>query len=155
MPSLKKKTKHVCMLPPVPSHPVCSSCYQTNVGVCLPTTTNRQILKVEDGEKGKGFLFRCGMIWENGRLLSQSPSPLGNPEENPAVLRQTKTKGSMLSSVSHLKYHLWEPQVATEWSSRQLSFSPSHCQASGSFLELTCEAGATIGHCGFQGQKVL
>lgn len=143
------------MLPLVPSHPVCSSYSQTNVGVCLPTTTNRQILKVEDGEKGKGFLFRCCVLWKNGRLLSQSPSPQGNPEENPAILSQTKTKSSTQTSFSHLKCHLWEPQAATEWSSGQLSFSLSHCEASGSLLELTCEAGAAIGHYGFQGQKVL
>ena len=75
------------------------------MGVQLPTTTNRQILEAEIGEKGKKSLFKCCTFWENGRLLSQSPSPPGNPEENTATLSQTTTKGSIQSSFSHLKCH--------------------------------------------------
>ena len=47
-----------------------------------------------------------------------------------------------------------ELQLAAEWSSRQLSFSPTHCQASG-FLLKTCMWG--LHHHwpnGFKGQKV-
>ena len=57
------------------------------------------------GEKGMKSLFKCCTIWENGRLLSQSPSPPGNPEETPATLSQDKTKGSVQSSFSCFKDH--------------------------------------------------
>ena len=60
--------------------------------VQLPAGTDRQILETEAGEKGKRFLFKCCTSWENGRLLSESPSPPGNPEENSADLSQTKNQ---------------------------------------------------------------
>lgn len=37
-------------------------------------------------------------------------------------------------------------QATTEWSFRQLWFSPSHCRASGSLLGLPCSASITTGH---------
>ena len=84
-----------------------SLCYQTKVGVWLHTTTNRQILEAEVGEKGKRSLLKCCTVWESGRLLSQRPFPLGDTEENPATLSQTKTKGSVQSSFSYSKCCPW------------------------------------------------
>ena len=86
-------------------HEPCKFCYWTKMGVQLPTASSRQILEAEAGEKGRRFLFKCCSIWENGRLLSQIPSPPGNPEENSATLSQTKIKGNVQSSFSHSKYH--------------------------------------------------
>ena len=69
--------------------------YQTEVCLQLSATIHRQTPEAEVGEKGKRSLFQCCTVWENGRLVSQSPSP---PEETPAALSQTKLK--VVSAVS-------------------------------------------------------
>ena len=83
---------------------------------------------------------------EEWQTLVSKPIPSEKPREKTQLSSQSKTKGSVQSSFSHLKYLLWEPQAATEVSSRQLSFSPSYFPASGSLLEPTCDLCAATGH---------
>ena len=125
-------------------HEPCKFCYWTKMGVQLPTASSRQILEAEAGEKGRRFLFKCCTIWENGRLLSQIPSPPGNPEENSATLSQTKIKGNVQSSFSHSKYHQVLPKYHFGNHRWLLSGHPGRPQALS--LEPVYGAGSAIGH---------
>ena len=100
----------------------------------LPAATNREILEAEVVEKGTRSLLKCCTIWENCRVLSQSLFPLGNLEENPATSARPESKAATRVSAPIQSTVPWELQAAAERSPRQLSFSPGHCQASGSLL---------------------
>ena len=92
------------------------------MGIWWPTITNRQILEAEVGEKGKRSLVKCYTIWENGKLLTQSPSPPGKPEKSQPPSVRPKPKAAWRFPSSLLNTTPWEPQSAAEWSSRQLAF---------------------------------
>ena len=82
-------------------------------GFWLVTIIKRQILEVETGEKGKGFLFKCSIIWEDwapsvSRLIRVNSSP--KHRQNSTIPRKTKTKGSAQNSHSILKNCPLEPR---------------------------------------------
>ena len=65
--------------------------YWTKTGVRLPITTKAKLIMLV---KKQEVLFRCCVIWEDGRLLSQSPSPQHDQDKSqcPEFLLQFKVQ---------------------------------------------------------------
>ena len=57
----------------------------------------------------KKVLFRCFVIWENGRLRITKLISSAKPIHNPTILSKTKTKASAQSSYYIVKYHPLKP----------------------------------------------
>ena len=75
--------------------------------VQLLVTRKAKLVRQMLVQKERG-LFRCCTMWENGRLVSKPISGFCR-EQSQAVLSETKTKASVQSSCSSLKYNPLEP----------------------------------------------